>query len=116
MRADGRPTGVAVDKDGVVYVADWLNDRLQVFDPDGNFATMKTGDATVSKWGKDKLDANPEMWGERERAPQLEREKDFWAPSGVTVDDDCNVFVVENPRNRIQVYQKRSPTFAGPRL
>ena len=111
-----RPTGVAVDKDGVVYVADWLNNRLQVFDPDGNFVTTKTGDATVSKWGKDKLDANPEMWGERERAPQLEREKDFWGPTGVTVDDDFNVFVVENPRNRIQVYQKQSPTFAGPRL
>ena len=111
-----RPTGVAVDKDGVVYVADWLNNRLQVFGPDGNFATMKTGDATVSKWGKDKLAANPEMWGERERAPQLEREKDFLAPTGVTVDDDFNVFVVENARFRIQVYQKLSSTFVGPRL
>jgi streptogramin lyase len=111
-----RPTGVAVDKDGVVYVADWLNNRLQVFGPDGNFATTKTGDATMSKWGKDKLDANPEMWGERERAPQLERERDLWAPTGVTVDDDFNVFVVDNPRSRIQIYQKQSSTFAGPRL
>ena len=111
-----RPTGVAVDKDGVVYVADWLNNRLQVFSPDGNFATMKTGDATISKWGKDKLDANPEMWGERERSPELEREKDFLGPVGVTVDDDFNVFVVDNPRSRIEVYRKQSATFVGPRL
>ena len=111
-----RPTGVAVDKDGVVYVADWLNNRLQVFGPDGNFATMKTGDATISKWAKQKLDANPESWMERERAPQLEREKDIWAPTGVTVDDDFNVFVVENPRSRIQIYQKQTTTFASDRL
>ena len=111
-----RPTGVAVDKDGVVYVADWLNNRLQVFGPDGNFATMKTGDATISKWGKEKLDANPEMWGEREQALELEREKDFWAPTGVTVDDEFSIFVVDNCRNRIQVYQKQSSTFARDRL
>ena len=111
-----RPTGVAVDKDGVVYVADWLNNRLQVFGPDGDFVTTKTGDATMSKWGKDKLDASPEMWGQREQAPELEREKDFWIPTGVTVDDDCNVFVADTPRSRIQVYQKQTTTFAGTRL
>jgi len=111
-----RPTGVAVDKDGVIYVADWLNNRLQVFDQDGVFVDMKTGEAGISKWGKDKLDANAEMWGERERAQGLEREKDFWGPTGVTVDDDGNIFVPESARNRIQVYSSQSPTFAGPRL
>ncbi len=111
-----RPTDVAVDKDGIIYVADWLNDRIQVFDADGSFVTLRTGDATVSKWGKDKLDANPEMWGERERAEGMERERLFWAPSGIAVDDQNRVFVCEGPRNRIQVYRKQSPTFAGPRL
>jgi DNA-binding beta-propeller fold protein YncE len=111
-----RPSGVAVDKDGIIYVADWMNDRLQVFDVDGSFITLKTGDATISKWGKDKLDANPEMWEERKRAPELEREKLFWGPTGVTVDDENRVFVCESARNRIQVYFKQSPFFAGPRL
>ena len=111
-----RPTGIAVDKDGIIYVADWLNDRLQVFDPEGQFATLKTGDATVSKWGKDKLDANSEMWGERERAQGLDREKLFWGPTGVAVDNDNRVFVVESARNRVQVYRKQSPIFMGPRL
>ena len=111
-----RPTDVAVDKDGIIYVADWLNDRIQVFDADGSFLALDIGNAGVSKWGKDKLDANPEMWGERERAQGLERERLFWAPSGIAVDDQNRVFVCEGPRNRIQVYKKQSPTFAGPRL
>jgi DNA-binding beta-propeller fold protein YncE len=111
-----RPTGVAVDRDGVIYVADWLNDRLQVFDHEGNFVAAKTGEAGISKWGQDKLNANPEMWDERERAQGLEREKDFWGPTGVTVDDDGMIFVPESARNRIQVYKSQSPTFAGPRL
>jgi DNA-binding beta-propeller fold protein YncE len=111
-----RPSGVAVDNDGAIFVADWLNNRLQVFDPEGGFVTSRTGDATISKWAKDKLDANPEMWTERERAYGLEREKDFWGPTGVAVDDDNRVFVVESARNRVQVYRKLSPTFIGPRL
>jgi DNA-binding beta-propeller fold protein YncE len=111
-----RPSGIAVDNDGVSYVADWLNNRLQVFDPEGNFVTLRTGDATISKWAKEKLDANAEMWTERERAYGLEREKDFWGPTGVAVDDEDRVFVVESARNRIQVYRKLSPTFVGPRL
>ena len=89
---------------------------MQYFDPDGNFCGEKTGEATVSKWGKDKLDANPEMWDERERAPGLERERDFWAPTGVAVDEHNRVFVCEGPRNRIQVFQKQALTFMGPRL
>jgi DNA-binding beta-propeller fold protein YncE len=111
-----RPSGVAVDNDGVIYVADWLNNRLQVFDADGTFVTARTGDATISKWGKEKLDANAEMWQERERAYGLEREKDFWGPTGVCVDDEDRIFVVESARNRLQVYRKLSPTFVGPRL
>ena len=54
--------------------------------------------------------------GERERAQGLEREKDFWGPTGVTVDDDNRIFICESARNRIQVYRKQAPVFAGPRL
>jgi DNA-binding beta-propeller fold protein YncE len=111
-----RPSGVAVDRDGAIYVADWLNDRLQVFDADGIFVEARAGEATVSKWGQAKLDANAEMWEERQRAYGLEREKLFWGPTGVTVDDENRIFVCESARNRIQVYRKQSPTFVGPRL
>ena len=111
-----RPTDVAVDKDGIIYVTDWMNHRLQVFGAGGDFITKLTGDATVSKWGKAKVDANPEMWKERERASGLEREKLFWGPTAVEVDNEGRIFVVESGRSRIQVYRKQSPTFIGPRL
>ncbi len=75
-----------------------------------------TGEASSSKWGKQKLDANPYMWEQRQRAQGLEREKRFWGPTSVAVDPQRRVFVVEPARVRIQVYQKLSPVFAGPRL
>jgi DNA-binding beta-propeller fold protein YncE len=111
-----RPTGVAVDKDGYIFVTDWGNDRLQCFDPDGEFVTKTMGEGTVSKWGRTKLDANPEMWNERAIAQDLEREKLFWAPVDVKVDDQGRIFVLESPRSRIQVFRKVAPVFAGTRL
>ena len=111
-----RPTGVAVDKDGYVYVADWGNDRVQVFSADGEYVTQATGDGAMSKWGKEKLDANSEMWQERDIAQGLEREKQFWGPVAVCVDADDNVFVVESARSRIQIYRRQLPVFFGGRL
>ena len=101
-----RPAGVAVDKDGDIYVADCGNDRMQVFAPDGSFVAKLTGDATLSKWGKEKLDANSEMYQERKVAYKMEREKLFWGPMGIDVDEDNRIFIVEVCRNRIQIYQK----------
>jgi len=108
-----RPSGVAVDKEGIIYVADWGNDRVQVFDAEGRFITKMTGDGTISKWGKLKLDANPDMWNQREVAYGLERERLFWRPVAVEVDDQGRLFVVESNRHRIQVYYKISPYFLG---
>ena len=111
-----RPTATAVDKDGFIYVTDWGNDRLQVFGADGRYITQMTGDATISKWGKDKLDANAEMWELRTVAQGLEREKLFWGPIAVQVDDQARVFVLECARARLQVYLKQVPVFNGVRL
>jgi DNA-binding beta-propeller fold protein YncE len=111
-----RPTDVAVDKDGTIYVTDWGNERLEVFGPDGSYIAEMTGDATISKWGKEKLDANPEMWQEREIAQGMEREKLFWGAIAVAVDDAGRIFVLESARARIQVYNKQAPVFYGGRL
>ena len=100
----------------MIYVADWLNNRLQVFDPEGEFSPCAPAMRLSPSGAKDKLDANAEMWSERERAYGLEREKAFWGPTGVAVDDENRIFVCESARNRVQVYRKLSPTFVGPRL
>jgi hypothetical protein len=70
-------------------------------------------DTTVSQWGKQKLDANPDMWKEWEVGQGLEWEKLFWRPIAVEVDDQGQIFVVEFARNRIQVYRKQAPIFLG---
>ena len=111
-----RPSDVAVDGEGLIYVADWGNDRLQVFSPDGGFIAQMTGDATMSKWGKEKLDSNPHMWQEREIAQGMEREKLFWGPIAVEVDAEGRVLVADSCRGRIQVYRKQPKVFLGGRL
>ena len=109
-----RPTGVAVDKDGIIYVADFKNDRLQVFDADGGFITKLTGDATLSKWGRERVELDPSMVRGREMAQGLkEREKQFHGPIAVEVDDEGRVFVVECSRQRLQVYRKQTASFHG---
>jgi DNA-binding beta-propeller fold protein YncE len=110
-----RPTDVAVDKDGDIYVTDWKNERLQVFDRDGNYLTQTTGEGSLSKWGTAKIEGgNSEMWEERRIAQGLDREKLFWGPIAVEVDDEGRVFVVESARSRIQVFTKQLPVFYGP--
>ena len=111
-----RPTGVAVDKAGIIYVTDWGNDRLQVFAPDGGFIAQVAGEGGISKWGKEKLDANPDLWRQRLIAQGLEREKNFLGPIAVVVDNEERIFVVESSSPRIQVYRKQSPVFLLDRL
>ncbi len=109
-----RPTGVAVDQGGIIYVADFKNDRLQVFHPDGTFATKLTGEATLSKWGRERVELDPTIVKGREIAQNLhEREMAFAGPVAVEVDDENRVFVVEVARHRVQVFQKQSAVFQG---
>ena len=103
-----RPTGVCVDQDGDIYVADWLNNRVQVLTPEGRFITEFTGNAGLSKWGVDKIRSNPDMIRQRNGVRDFTPEQVLWAPCAVKVDQQGRIIIADTTRHRFQVYQKNT--------
>jgi DNA-binding beta-propeller fold protein YncE len=77
-----KPAGVAVDGAGNVYVADTMNDRIEIFDADGQF---------ISTFGK-----NGDGPGY------------FSRPKGVAIDSDGHIWVADGMQDRIQVFDKEA--------
>jgi sugar lactone lactonase YvrE len=75
-----RPTGMAVDSDGNLYVADTLNNRIEIFDGDGKF---------VSTFGK--AGDGPGY---------------FSRPKGVAIDSDNHIWVTDGKQDRVQVFNQ----------
>ena len=75
------PEGVAVDKDGNVYVTDTFNDRVEIFDADGKFMSTfgKNGDGPA----------------------------DFERPKGVAVDCDGHIWVVDAVQSKVKVFDQQ---------
>ena len=114
-----RPAGVAVDSDGNMFVADWGNQRLQVLAPDGSFLLKLRGQATLSHWAKEYLEAQADEIKARESfQPVFDVDTDdqhevsariepyFWDPVTVILDKQDRVYVLETSRHRFQVFQK----------
>src|ERR1043166_5386121 len=81
------PTDVAVDPDGDIYVADWGNHRICIFDAEGRPLTNLVGDAHImSKWGQQSIDANPDMMKAYRRARNQEPLWRFCFPTAVDYD------------------------------
>ena len=85
------PEGVAVDNDGNVYVTDTFNDRIEIFDADGQFISAfgKNGDGPA----------------------------DFERPKGVAIDRDGHIWVVDAAQNRVKVFDQEGRLliyFGGP--
>jgi len=73
-----RPTNAAVDEDGNVYVSDTFNDRVEIFDADGNF---------IREFGK--AGDGPGY---------------FTRPKGIAVDRDGHIWVADAMQDRVQVF------------
>ena len=102
------PSDVAVDPDGDIYVCDWANHRVQAFDADGEYITTFIGDAQeLSKWQKEYVRSNPDVYKARRRVYTLEPEWRFALPSAVAFDPyDSRLLVADTQRWRIQIYNK----------
>jgi sugar lactone lactonase YvrE len=72
------PTNVAVDADANLYVTDTYNNRVEVFDADGNF---------IRQWGK-----------------AGDRPGTFSRPKGIAIDADGHVWVVDAVQDILQCY------------
>jgi DNA-binding beta-propeller fold protein YncE len=75
-----KPTAVAVDQDGNLYVCDTLNNRIEIFDADAKF---------VSTFGK--AGDGPGY---------------FARPKGVAIDSDGHIWVADGMQDRVQVFNK----------
>jgi DNA-binding beta-propeller fold protein YncE len=73
-----KPTNVAVDQDGNLYVSDTLNNRVEIFDAEGKF---------IRTFGK-----NGDGPG------------DFQRPKGIAIDGDGHIWVADAMQCRLQVY------------
>ncbi|MCL4524796.1 MAG: 6-bladed beta-propeller [Acidobacteria bacterium] len=81
------PLGAAVDSDGNVFVTDTLNDRVQMFDADGEF---------VQTFGKQGV------------APGT-----FMRAKGIAVDSDGHIYVTDAEFNNVQVFDTEGNTLAA---
>ena len=121
--ADGEfknPSSVAVDKKDNLYIADWGNERVQILDSNGDWIETLRGEATLSKWGEEFMEANQEEAEPRSRSnlePEISQfnqdpheesahiEKLFWGPVSIKLDKDETLYITESNRHRIQVYK-----------
>ena len=101
-----RPAGVGVGTDGTVFVADWGNDRVQVYGPDGEHRASLYGEATLSPWAVEYMEANPHVAAQRAKADPAyhEQERRLWGPTTVKLDADGRLYIADSCRHRIQVY------------
>ncbi len=74
------PTHIFTDRDGLIYITDSLNFRIQIFDSNGNF---------ISSFGK-----LGDAFG------------DFSKPKGVAVDSEGNIYVIDSQFDNIQIFDK----------
>ena len=102
------PTGVAVDGEGDVYVVDWMNERVVIFNAEAKpMATLRGEASGLSKWGEMSILSNPDMGLARRRVTNPEVQNFFRMPVACTFDRDTNRLIVcDTQRGRLQIFEK----------
>ena len=104
-----RPSDVSVDADGDVYICDWGQDKVEIYAPDGAHLSTLFGDSEeLSPRGIKYLELNIADLEKRRLVTNFEPEYRFTLPTGIEVDDNGHIFVVDNIRFRVQVYRKQT--------
>ncbi len=116
-----RPSDVAVDQEGYIYIADWGNQRVQMFDSNWNFVDSVRGEATVSPWAQEYLDANADEAEAHSRFSSIIEvttddphevssrvEGYLWDPIAIEIDPEGRLIITDTLRHRLQVYQRSS--------
>ncbi len=80
------PTGIAIGRDGFIYVADTWNYRIQKFTPDGQF---------VAKWGTYVNLVTP---------PASTDRTGFYGPRGIAIGPNGDLYVTDTGNARVVVY------------
>jgi DNA-binding beta-propeller fold protein YncE len=131
----GAPQGVALDSDGNVYVTDTLNNRVEIFDADGNFISLfgKHGDGPgyLARPKGIAVDSDGHIWVADEMQDRLqvfnregqlltyigtghgEMPGQFRSLIGVAIDKQNRVFTTEQEPGRLQMFQYVSDADAG---
>ena len=76
----GAPSNVALDKQGNVYVTDTMNNRVEIFDADGNFVSL---------------------FGKHGDGPGY-----IARPKGIAVDCDGHIWIADSYQDRVQVFNR----------
>ena len=101
-----RPSGVAVDDDGLVYVADWGNNLVKIYGPGGALVATLEGDADLSPWAVEYLAADAATAALRGRGGASGAGAAVLGADRHQAGRRGRLYVVESCRHRMQVYQK----------
>ena len=118
------PVGIAIDKNGNLYITDWENDRIQKFSSEGRLLKVIPGKDSELKIDGPVgivLDQNEniivvEQFNNRVHKISPEGKSlnligkegsgpgEFLNPRGIAIDKDDNIYVVDTGNNRIQKF------------
>jgi len=94
-----RPTSLAIDKVGTIYVADWLNDSVRKVSPRGDVTTFAGGQRGPSFRGGDGKEHSIATVGWLDGKG---KEATFNQPRSIALDDSGNAYVTDSGSNTIR--------------